>query len=309
MPRIQYRNHRFSRPAREVIEQADSILRQYAAQGFTMTLRQVYYQFVSRGYIPNRQAEYKRLGQILNNARLAGLLDWNHMEDRTRNLAKYPFWDSPADIIASAAHSFRMDRWQTQDTYVEVWIEKDALTGVIEVPCGELYVPYFSCRGYTSQSELWTAAQRLIRQTKGRGREAVILHFGDHDPSGIDMTRDIEDRLELFCTTHGALAPTIKRLALNFDQVEQYDPPPNPTKLSDSRAEGYIAEHGLESWELDALEPTVIDALIREHVEPYIDRDRWAVVEAKEEDGRDLLSVASNEWESVAEWLRDTYDV
>jgi hypothetical protein len=305
MPRLRYVDKRFRRASLDVIAQADAILTQYAAQGFTMTLRQVYYQFVSRGLIPNRQSEYKRLGEILNDARLAGLLDWSHMEDRTRNLNAYPFWDSPADIIASAAASFRRDRWKEQETYVEVWIEKDALTGVIDVPCGDLYVPYFSCRGYTSQSELWQAARRLIRQTSGAnaGRRAVVLHFGDHDPSGIDMTRDIEDRLAMFCRAHGAPAPTVNRLALNYDQVEQYNPPPNPTKLTDSRAEGYIAAHGLESWELDALDPTVIDALVRMNVSPLIDNDKWSEVEEREARERDLLDIAAREWDSVADYI------
>ncbi|MBY9082969.1 hypothetical protein KIH86_01805, partial [Paenibacillus sp. HN-1] len=136
---------------------------------------------------------------------------------------------------------------------------------------------------YVSQSEMWVAAQRL-RDEESQGRQTVILHLGDHDPSGKDMSRDVVDRLEAFGT-----APTFRRLALNMDQIEQYSPPPNPTKLTDSRATGYIETYGMECWELDALRPDVIGALIRENVERYCDLDKFVAAEEREEQARQLL--------------------
>jgi hypothetical protein len=296
MPRIEYVPKNFSEPHMRVIERANEICEQYAAQGYDLTLRQLYYQFVSRGLIPNRQQEYKRLGDIIGQARLAGLLDWDYINDRTRNLRELAHWSSPNDILSAVARQYRERMWENQRHHIEVWIEKDALIGVIEGVCNGLDLPHFSCRGYTSISEVWSAARRLERAIEA-GQECLIVHLGDHDPSGIDMSRDIEARLRLFIEGDGFEADmlTVDRVALNFDQVARYNPPPNPAKLTDSRAVGYIERHGDESWELDALEPTVIGDLIRDTVEPYIDRARWEEDEAKiESERRYLASIAGN---------------
>lgn len=288
MPKIAYKDQNFRAASLEKIYIAEQICQEYARQGLPLTLRQLYYQFVARGYIPNKQTEYDNLGSLINDARLAGYIDWNHLEDRTRNVRSLGHWDSPADILDSAAHSFHVDMWEHQPVYLEVWIEKDALVGVIERACVDFDIPYFSCRGYTSQSEVWSAAKRIGSESiKGdEVRDPHVIHLGDHDPSGIDMTRDIDDRLYLFTSYHGWPTPEIHRIALNYDQVEQYDPPPNPAKLTDSRAAGYIAKHGYESWELDALSPTVIDELIRDQVEQFRDVDQWNADLAREESGK-----------------------
>jgi hypothetical protein len=190
-----------------------------------------------------------------------------------------------------------VDLWATQENYVETWIEKDALVGVIEGICTELDVPYFACRGYTSQSEMWGAARRLIEREKA-GKKTTIIHLGDHDPSGIDMTRDIQDRLELFGST-----AVIHRIALVFDQIEQYNPPPNPAKTTDARYQSYADKYGNESWELDALEPSVIVDLIREAVQERIDWAAWEEASAQQKTGRDQLGKVSRRWESVVEYL------
>lgn len=197
--RIAYVPKNFKGGALDIIEQANAICREYRAQGFDLTLRQLYYQFVARDIIPNRQSEYKRLGGIVNDARMAGLLDWEYIIDRTRELESRGHWESPAGVIRSAAASYARDLWSDQDTRVEVWIEKDALAGVIEPTCRNLDIAFFSCRGYTSQSEMWAAGQRLGRYVEA-GQRVVILHLGDHDPSGLDMTRDITERIDTFLT-------------------------------------------------------------------------------------------------------------
>lgn len=284
MPKICYVEKNFSEDTLKVIEQANEIIEAYAAQGYDLTLRQLYYQFVSRDLIANTQKEYKRLGSIINDARLAGLIDWEYITDRTRNLHRLAHWSSPGSIIQACAEQYRVDKWATQKVRVEVWIEKEALAGVFQRVCDQLDVPFFSCRGYTSQSEMWAAGQRLKGIKRG-GQKPIILHFGDHDPSGIDMTRDIRDRLKLFM---GGLS--LERLALNMDQVEEYEPPPNPTKITDSRAEGYIAEYGNESWELDALEPDVLASLVRDFVLSVRDKAAWEEAEDREQAGRERLA-------------------
>jgi hypothetical protein len=302
MPQIAYIDKTFTRGSLAVIERANEICADYRRQGFDLTLRQLYYQFVARGLIANKDTEYKRLGNIINDARLTGMLDWHYIVDRTRNLRGLSHWEKPSSVIDSAAYGYRTDRWASQPHYVEVWIEKDALVGVIAGACNRLDVPYFSCRGYTSQSELWGAAQRLIAERE-TGHDPIVIHLGDHDPSGIDMTRDIGDRLALF----GAHA-TVRRIALNMDQVNHYQPPPNPAKLTDARATGYISRYGTESWELDALDPTTLDALITATISEYRDETLWERDTAAMEADRGLLMQAANRWDEIATYLRDNDD-
>jgi len=302
--KICYIEHAFNAASLKTIETANRILEEYAAQGYDLTLRQLYYQFVSRGLIANKDSEYKRLGSTINDARLAGLVDWDHITDRTRNLRKNAHWDSPKDIVAACASQFQHDKWSTQTNYVEVWVEKDALVGVLQVACEPLDVPYFSCRGYTSQSEMWVAGMRLLKKVQ-QGKRVNIIHLGDHDPSGIDMTRDIEDRVSLFIRHHlNGISPrkvgkVINRIALNMNQVREYEPPPNPAKITDSRAAGYINEYGDESWELDALEPSVLNTLIRDEVFALRDVEAWEAAVERENDAKARLEQVSDNWDEI----------
>ena len=294
MPKIAYLTKQFKGPALALIQTADDIINEYQADGLSLTLRQLYYQFVSRGLIPNKQAEYKRLGNIISNARLAGYLDWTAIEDRTRNLVGNSHWENPGQIIRAATRGFRMDHWGNQHYRPEVWIEKEALVGVIESACREMDVDFFACKGYVSQSEMWSAAVR-IDHTIGTGQEPVIIHLGDHDPSGMDMTRDIKDRLELFIDE----PLIVERIALNMDQIEKYNPPPNPAKTTDSRFNAYIKEFGYESWELDALEPRVLRELISNTVEGYRDWDDYDTLIKREEDYLKVLKRIEDNWETL----------
>jgi len=303
MARICYLARDFAPKTLEVIRQAETICAEYDAQGFTLTLRQLYYQFVARDLIPNRQSEYKRLGSIINDARLAGELDWRYLEDRTRNLESRAHWDDPADVIDAAARAYNRDLWGAQPQRVEVWIEKDALVGVIDPICRELDVAYFSCRGYTSQSEMHAAAMRLRRYIAA-GQTVTILHLGDHDPSGIDMSRDIADRLALFLDYSGdAGAFDLRRIALTMGQVEDYAPPPNPAKVTDSRFEGYQRLYGNESWELDALDPNTLAELIRTNVADLTDEDLLEDALDRETEERQTVARISDRYAQIAAWL------
>lgn len=293
MAKVAYLDKKFSAAKLIDIANVNLILAEYEAQGFDLTLRQLYYQFVSRGLLENNMRAYKRLGELVVDGRLAGLIDWERIVDRTRNVQANSHWRNPGEIMRSAAWSFRLDKWEGQPYRVECWIEKDALRGVIAGVCAELDIPHFSCRGYTSISEMWAAAQRL-KHWANQGQTPVILHLGDHDPSGVDMTRDVTDRLEMFM---GGVE--VQRLALNWDQIERYNPPPNPAKLTDSRADGYIEAHGASSWELDALEPSVIADLIRDAVNDLRDEDAFGVVLQEEERQRSILERAAKRWPEV----------
>jgi len=270
----------FKSDSLQLIEAANRIIGEYQKQGFALTLRQLYYQFVARALLANTMQSYKRLGSVINDARLAGMIDWEMIEDRTRGIEIRSRWTSPRSGIEALRSQYHIDLWANQPKRVEVWIEKEALVGVIEAICRSYDVPYLACRGYVSQSEQWRAYRRIEEYYSQNGQKTIVLHFGDHDPSGIDMTRDNGDRLQLFLesaiSSESESAFEVHRLALNWDQIEQYNPPPNPAKMTDSRFEGYERKYGDKSWELDALEPKVITELIRKNVLEHIDTDLWS---------------------------------
>jgi len=320
MSKIAYVDKRFGATALDIIGKSNAICEEFAAQGIELTLRGLYYRLVARDLFPddrrfrktdagkyvrdpdgtkNADPNYKWLGEIINDARLAGLVDWNHLADVTRRLRVLNHWDDPQQIIDAVAAQYRTDRWANQLEHVEVWVEKDALVGVLNGPCTANDVPYFSCRGYTSQTAMWKAARRL-RRIENEGQRVVIIHLGDHDPSGVDMTRDIRERLWMF----GA-HPEVIRLALTMEQVEQYDPPPNPAKISDSRSTEYIENYGDESWELDALDPAVLIALINDEIARHRDDDRWDLDTQRMDTERFILGRVSQRWDDVTGWLRD----
>lgn len=321
--KITYTPKKFGPASIAVIRQAEAICREYRAAGYDLTLRQLYYQFVARGLIPNDQKQYKRLGDIINDARLAGWLDWDYLVDRTRNTVQRPHWNHPRDIIQASAKQFHTDWWETQPLHVEVWVEKEALAGIVEQVTSQYDVTSLACRGYLSQSEAWSAAQRFLEHVQS-GRNVVIIHLGDHDPSGVDMSRDNEDRIRHFL--HGDLlrnaeisgaydayddAPwdwfdtdqwaqgeydivdtvfELRRIALNRDQITRYQPPPNPAKITDSRATDYIRKHGTQSWELDALPPDVISALIRDEIEELMDPEAFLKARQRETAYRERIA-------------------
>jgi len=294
MPKIAYIEKNFRQSSLDIIEFANRIIEDYARQGLALTLRQLYYRFVAAAMIPNTPTSYSRLGSIINDARLAGMLDWEAIEDRTRELQKNPHWETPADIVEVCARTFAVDKWKDQPYRCECWVEKQALEAVIGQAADAWDCPYFACKGYTSQSEMWRAARRFEGYRR-QGQKPVIIHLGDHDPSGIDMTRDIDDRNnELF-----GVSVKIDRIALNMDQIRKYDPPPNPAKVTDSRFEQYRAEYGEDSWELDALEPATLNRLIQNRIRHYLDLDLYNQRAELEARGRRLLREVSDRWEEV----------
>ena len=285
MPVIEYEEYNPSPEMVDIIRTASGIMNKYKKQGYSLTLRQLYYRFVAGDLLPERWRDkktgsknniraYKNLGSLMGKARMGGLLDWKSLEDRTRNLKGSPRWDTPKDALYSCADWFHIDFWRGQEIRPEVWVEKDALIGIVGDISRKLDTEYFSCRGYTSLSEIWSAAQRH-REVAESGQTPMIIHLGDHDPSGCDMSRDVEDRLRMFMGIYGE-GLRFKRIALNMDQIRSFNPPPSPAKITDSRASAYIEEHGYDSWELDALEPSVITDLIKKEISKCIgDTELW----------------------------------
>lgn len=261
----------FSNKNWQLIETMNDIIDEYQEQGFVLTVRQLYYQLVARDIIPNTLQEYKRVASIINDAKLAGEMDWSAIEDRTRSFISKGRWIDGPHILRAARDSFHVDMWANQEQRAFVIVEKEALVGVLEGVCRDYDMPLLAARGYPSGSVLREFAIDSIVPSMNEGQDVVIYHLGDHDPSGIDMTRDLKERLELFTGSR----VTIERLALNMAQVESERPPENPAKTTDSRFDGYAKLYGHSSWELDALTPTYLAGLISSNVDRIIDWDRW----------------------------------
>jgi len=315
--KFQYQDITFRKKALVLIDQAENIIDEYQAQGYDLTLRQLYYKFVARDLFPedrrwslvkgkwvkdpkgtkNAPPNYKWLGGYVNDGRLGGLLDWEFIVDRIRKLEEKSHWSSPSHIIQSCAEYYGIDTRYDQDHYVEVWVEKDALSGVIKQACGPLDVSWFACKGYFSQPAMWRAGRRI---KKIHNEHRIILHLGDHDPSGIDMTRDIQDRLTMF-----EADVTVKRIALNMDQIEELNPPSDPAKVTDSRYDDYRDKYGDESWELDALEPKYLVDLITDNIAVYTNDDRRNRLVNRQQKQRDQLLAVSNNWDDIVDEYAD----
>lgn len=312
MPYIRYKNIDFNRVKLEMIARVNAIVADYKQQGYSLTLRQVYYQFVSRDWFPtswadpttgstNNEKSYKKLGDLISDGRMAGTIDWNSIVDRQRELDGNSHWKSPQEIIEAVGGQFKIDKWEGQKYRVEIWVEKDALKNVVERAAKACDVNYLSCRGYTSQTAMWDGAQRMI-DFANEGIEPVILHLGDHDPSGIDMSRDIEERIRMFMEDKGD-SLIFKRIALNMPQVQQFKPPPNPAKSTDSRFKSYRDNYGTESWELDALDPTTLDTLIRRHIAEFRDDRMFDKKISEEKNHRGMLQNVAIKWDSVTQFI------
>jgi hypothetical protein len=289
-----YKEINFRKASLAMIDFMNSIIRQYTAQGFRLTVRQLYYQLVARAVIENTERSYKNITSLVNDARLAGLMSWNAIEDRTRDFIRRPNWDSGQSILNVCANQFHMDMWENQRTRVWVVVEKEALAGVLEGVCHELDVPLLAARGYPSGTVLREFAVEQIMPSLDAQQDALILHLGDHDPSGLDMTRDLEERIQMFSETE---CITLRRIALNRDQIDAYRPPPNPAKTTDARFADYRRRHGSESWELDALNPTVLADLVRANVQVEIDEDEWARRVDEIQDVKDRLIKIAEEFD------------
>lgn len=275
----------------------DSIVEEYQEQGYVLTVRQLYYQLVARGHIANTLQEYKRVAGMINDAKMAGLIDWDAIEDRTREFVTRSRWSSAASIIDGCAKQFHMDMWANQETRVFVIVEKEALVGVLDATCHRFDVPLLAARGYPSGSVIREFAESVLLPALHDDRHVTILHLGDHDPSGIDMTRDLRERICTFIDDEDYVDYVdLKRIALEMDQVRQYRPPENPAKSTDSRFADYRRKFGESSWELDALTPNVLNALVVEEIEDKIDPDAWEQRQAEIDKYKDRLARTAREY-------------
>jgi hypothetical protein len=277
----------------------NSIIDDYRAQGYVMTLRQLYYRLVARNVIANSTKEYAALSKLLNKGRMAGIVDWAAIEDRGRQpRIDYSTQDVPG-ALRDIRYSYKLDRMKGQPYYIEVWIEKDALSNVFRRVTDLFHINLMVNKGYSSASAMHDAYLRMKKTRK----PVKILYFGDHDPSGKDMVRDIRDRMYDF----GLYQLEVVNPALSYEQVQQYDLPENPVKFSDPRANDYVEEFGEHSWELDALDPRILNEISKREVLNYIDRGTFEDVVRLESKQKNILRKLEGDYDED-EHIEVSYD-
>lgn len=282
-----YEPKRFTKEHTALIERINAIIQPYEARGQRVSVRQIYYQLVQMNIIRNRATEYQRMVGIMTDARMAGVMSWTAFEDRNRSLKGINSVDGPPQAIARMMRRYALDLWANQDWRPEVWIEKRSLEGTISDICNKLRVDFFATGGYSSVTETWAAGQRFLNYIH-KGQRPIIFYLGDHDPSGIDMTRHVRETVSTFV----GQPVYVQRIALNKDQIEEGGYPHNPAKLSDSRAGvradgsiipgSYVDLHGYESWELDVFTPDEMEDIIAKSILPIRDQARWDEMVAEE---------------------------
>jgi len=291
-----YEKLRFKKKFKALLKPINQIITDYAAQGYDLSVRQLHYRLVAKNLIPNTLQMYKSLVGLVTNARLAGLLDWTTIVDRHRKTHRWASWGNIREFLADVKDDFSLDHWEGQPNYVEVMIEKDALAGVVLPICSRLHVTFTANKGYSSSSALYRAGKRFRHEQLVNGKELHLIYLGDHDPSGIHMTQDLADRVKLFAGPpfeFGGPAPmdiNVHRIALNMDQVKKFNPPENFAKEADPRAGAYKAKFGFKCWELDALEPEVIDKLITDKVAGLRDDEAYQKVLTREKKAKAELN-------------------
>jgi len=265
--RISWTPHRSEQLAqiKEVLEEWKDYL--------PMTLRQVYYQLVGKGYIENKRSTYSDLSGVIKWARLDGLIGWDVIEDRTRSLSRKYSDESKEAFIEREKELFlkgySRDLLTSQPNYVEVWIEKDALSSLFERVCNEYMIPFVVCRGFSSVSYIRDFVVRANKRRKS-GQNITMLYFGDFDPSGMEMLESMKITIEEEFEVPGI---NYRRIALLRDDIHKYNLPHSPKALkeSDSRAEKFIREYGRYAVELDALSPAVLSSKVRDAIEKELD--------------------------------------
>lgn len=295
MSKQRYQDTNFTAVSLALIQKMNTIVAEYTRAGYRLTARQLYYQLVARAVVENTERSYKRVTNLVNDAKLAGMMDWEAIEDRTRAFIRRSRWDSAQELLNSCAAQFHMDMWVNQPERVYVIVEKEALAGVLEPACRDLDVPLLAARGYPSGTVLREFAVSDLFDAVEADQAITILHLGDHDPSGIDMSRDLEERLKMFAETN---LVSLERIALNMDQVRAQNPPPNPAKTVDPRFQGYQEQYGDESWELDALTPQYLNTLLRGKILDHIAPPQWEERKQEIEDIRARLEDVAAEFES-----------
>jgi len=262
-----------------VVAATNKVIAQYDVR---LTIRQIYYRLISPPFqlFANTLSNYKGFDKILTRAREKEEVDWRRIEDRSRTtIGGDGGFDSPEDFMDYVMRrtkgmwqGYSRPAWRDQPNYLEVWVEKDALATLVSTVADGFNVLTYPSRGYSSFTRVMEAIEDRFAQVD-ESREIFVIHLTDHDPSGLDMTRDVEERIRQYWPDADRL--TIERVALTFDQVKKFDLASNPTKSADPRATTYVAQYGDQCWELDALPPDELEKIVDRAIRSYIEDTIW----------------------------------
>ena len=264
-----------TRRSKAEIEALREALTDLLVEDHPMSVRQVFYQMVTRGAIDKTEAEYRgTVCRLLAEMRRAKRIPYTWLADSTRWMRKGTTFDTMEEALRLTAETYRRSLWTNADAYVEVWLEKDALAGVLYPVTNEYDVPLMVTRGYPSLSFLASSADAIAYQD----RPCYLYYLGDHDPSGVDIPRAVEAGLR-------DMAPDaeihFERVAVNLDQILSLDLPTRPTKKTDSRAKNFTGE----SVEVDAIPAAELRRLVHNRIVRHLDQDeldRLELVETQE---------------------------
>ncbi len=278
-PVVVNRSRPTGRRNRQEMEAIEDAIYAALLEDAPMTVRQVFYRLVSNGVIGKTEAEYKStVVRLLGRMRREGAVPFHWIADNTRWMRKPRTWSSLETMLQRTAEAYRRDVWDNQDVYVEVWLEKDALAGVLYEVTKEWDVPLMVSRGYSSITYLHSAAEAIAAQ----GKPAHIYYFGDYDPSGLDIPRKVEAGLREFAPDAEI---EFERVAVTDEQIVSMNLPTRPTKKSDSRAKNFVGE----SVEVDAIPPKVLREIVSECITQHVDDRAYDVLLAAEESERGAL--------------------
>jgi len=247
-----------------------------------MTVRQLFYQMVSAGLIEKTEAAYQGLVvRLCGQMREDGELPWEWIADSSRWMRKPDSYSSLQEAVRRTAETYRRDLWANQDAYVEIWCEKEALAGVLYEITEEYDVPLMVVRGFPSKDFVHGAAEAI----EGRCKPAYLYYFGDWDPSGLLIWKDVQNKIQRYAP--GADV-TFERVAVTPEQVTRYSLPTRPTKREgNSHAKHFRGK----SVEVDALPPGVLQGLVRHVIEQHIDQRQLKITKRVEESEREFLEV------------------
>ena len=254
-----------------------------------LTVRQIFYQLVSKGWWENKENKYTSLSALLKWTRMEGIIPWEDIEDRSRNFQDNSGFYSSEDFIKQEKRLFltgyRRNRVQTQKVFIELWIEKDALIPIITDVCAQYSVSSVACKGNPSISYLKSFCDRCEFHP---GKKIIVLYCGDFDPTGIQIPKSIEESL-LKMNIHNI---TVKRIALNMEDTIIYNLVPNYQGINkkDTNTPQFIKQYGTDVFELDGLRPDILTGKIRSAIEAEIDLEEYEMEKVVEEE--DLGEIA-----------------
>jgi len=279
-------DHSFKAANRKKLNAIQDIIKEYKEKNLVLPLRQIHYQLVSKNITANTDSEYKKLSDLLSNARMSGVIDWNSIVDRNRAPHQAYYENDMSDSLWRTYRQYKLDRMRNQDVHVEIMIEKMAIFEIVANVSDYYSIMVTGNKGNCSDTILHDCSLRLIKACDD-GKSCIVLYIGDHDPSGMMMVDNICERLSLLKVPDFEFRP----IALTKEQALRYNLPPNDVKGQDTNSPAYIDKYGDVAWECDALPTDVLQDILRREIWSSIDLDKFEEMMAQEEREKQQLKV------------------